>query len=237
LQRCTIEVEVAMMRFALITLVVGTVVLVTSGANLAQMSQDKEVLLQQLGPNPLFGAPESLAQLVNQAHAAVVADIVAPGEIRLQAVANPYSKKPTKLGYATYRAVIRDIVYNRIQASAPPLSVGSEVEFTQRVGREQAEAFLAKHIPVVPGDQCLLFLFLDRGATNWSMLVWPLQFRKSHKLPGTAETLGPSAAMTYLDAKWLGESVPVTLNGEAVLPNWDNLVTEVRRLALQPMAR
>lgn len=218
-----------MRRFALIALIAGTATLVTVDAAITPMTRKTQSRVYQLGPDPLFAAPDSLAKLVKDAPAAVIAEIVGPGELKLEEVAVPHSTKLSVFGYATYRASIRDVVYNRLQGDAPPLSVGSEIEFTQHVGRESAEAFIAKQIPVDPGDECLLFLW--HRPHGWGILAWPLQFRKSQTIQGAAEGLGQPGAMTFLGTEWLGGSVPFAFDAGVVMPDWEGLVREVRRLA------
>jgi hypothetical protein len=60
----------------------GSFVLDMSNYSFAQTGGDKELLVQQEGPDPLFGAPESLDQLIKRVPAAVVAEIVGPGDLR-----------------------------------------------------------------------------------------------------------------------------------------------------------
>jgi hypothetical protein len=192
----------------------------------AQASPNHEAMLQQLGPDPFVAPTESLVQLVRQAPAAVVADIVKRGELKLHSGS----------GFAAYRVVIRDVVYNKSQTSGPPLEVGSEVEFIQSVGREQARAFLANRIPVAPRDECLLFLWLQPGGRTWQILSWMVQFRKSRKVAGAADSLSPPGAGEWMDARWLGASLALSVipDGHQVRPEWAALVQEVRRLGAQP---
>lgn len=219
-------------RFALVGLIAGTIALASIDAPLAQSPRESNVLDQRLGSDPLFAPPDSLGTLVKQAPAAVIGEVVEPGELKLEEVMVPRATSPSVFGYALYRVMIRDVVYNRLQVSAPPLVVGSEVELTQRVGREGAGRFMAKQIPLAAGDECLLFLW--PRPHGWGILDWPLQFRKSQRIPGTAEGLGPPGAMAFLGTKWLGGTVPFALDGDLVHPEWEALVTEVRRLGKQP---
>lgn len=130
-------------------------------------------------------------------------------------------------GYATYRAIIRDVVFHRQPGNSPSLALGSQVEFTQSVGRDSAEAFVANRIPVVAGDECLLFLW--PRPNGWGILNWHVQFRRSKELPRAAEMLGDPRAFK-LRPEWFGGSVPATVVGEVVMPDWDGLVSETRRL-------
>jgi hypothetical protein len=126
--------------------------------------------LQQLGPEPMFAPPESLERLVKGADAAVIAEISEPGELKLVAYTSPGGTPLGPLGFASYRVVMREVIYNRLQNAAPSLTPGSTIELTQLVGRSEAAAFLARRIPVAPGDQCLLFFVVSAQIRR---LVYP----------------------------------------------------------------
>jgi hypothetical protein len=189
--------------------------------------------LQQLGPDPMFAPPESLERLVKGADAAVIAEISEPGELKLVAYTSPGGTPLGPLGFASYRVVMREVIYNRLQNAAPSLTPGSTIELTQLVGRSKAAAFLARRIPVAPGDQCLLFLWYPPKSDAWSILQWPLQFRKSQRFQGAAEPVAPPEQVKWLDTMWLGAAVPATTDGSVAIPRWEPLVLEVKRLATQ----
>lgn len=191
--------------------------------------EQKALSLQRLGPDPRIGPPLSLQSLVKETSAAVVAQIVKPGELKFEEVLVPHTTTSTVRGYAAYHVTIRDVVFNREGASAPPLTVGAQLELTQHVGRESAQAFAARQMPVTSGDECLLFLVL-RG-DEWEMLKWHLQFRKSRATPGVAEVLGQASELT--PGGWLGP-VPFIADRGVARPLWPNLVQEVRQLGKLP---
>ena len=212
------------------SLVVCLVALVTAGAGPLDLSQDSQTRVRELGPDGFRVAPESMEALVKAVPAAVVATIVKPGELRVEDAETPYSKKRTVRGYATYQATIGEVVFNRAPAGAPPLLAGSNFELRQDVGRDSAEAFLAKRIPVAAGDECLIFLWLQ--PEGWTMLGWHVQFRKSRELPNAAEPLrvGELSAMKIHGPQWVGSSVALVTAGESLVPDWNGLLAEVRRL-------
>jgi hypothetical protein len=193
--------------------------------------QQRQLTASQLGPDPFFGAPESLGALVKQVPAAVVAEIVGTDELQFEEVAAPRTTKLSVRGYATYRAIIREVAFNKME-QGPPLAVGSEVVFRQHVGREGAAAFTARQIPVDFGDECLLFLWLQPH--GWDILNWHLQFKRSLANPTVAEGLGQAGHKTFLSAQWLGSAVPFAMSADEVMPYWTSLVGEVKRLGNQP---
>lgn len=108
------------------------------------------------------------------------------------------------------------------------------MDLTQLVGRENAEAFVAGRVPVTPGDECVLFLWYRPGSTTWSILQWPLQFRRQ-KNPSESAT--PVLARPWLTASWFGPTVPVAptvtaaAGTENVRLSWEALVNGVRQPA------
>ena len=193
--------------------------------------QSQQQALNQLGPEPSWVTPKNLQDLLNTSQAAVIAEIVGPGELNIEEISTP----GTWLGpaaYASYRVIVRDVLYNR-GADAPPLPAAGLADFTQRVGRNEAEAFVARRVPVVAHEECLLFLWHRPGAPEWSILQWPLQFRKSDQAPGFAEPIGKPTEVRWLDAAWFGPSVPVTTAAGRVLPMWPQLIDQVKRLGSQ----
>ena len=216
-----------MRRFVLMSVAASVSVLVTFNAGPAQADHDQQPSLSQLGPNPFYGLPATLEALVKDAPAAIVAQIVGPGTLQLEEVSVPGFSRKRVEGYATYRVIIRDVVFHRQPESTPPLVVGSQREFRQPVGRESAEAFVANRIPVAAGDECLLFLW--QGLRGWEILNWHVQFRRSRQLPSKAEMLVDTRALKFRP-EWFGGSVSAKVVDEVVRPDWDSLVGEVRRL-------
>jgi hypothetical protein len=218
-----------MKQYLFIAMCVAASLLTAPTLGVAQLQQKE--MLQYLGPEPLWGPPSSLANLVEITQAAIVADIIAPGELRLERASTPQASPLGQYGYVTYSVAIRDVLYNKVGSAAPALGLGDRVQLTQLVGRQEAEAFTSGRIPVAPRDQCLLFLWHRPGAAEWSILQWPLQFRKS-PTAGAAESLGRPAELGWLDAQWLGPRVPITnVDTAAVAPTWSAFLTEVRRLS------
>jgi hypothetical protein len=206
-----------------------------SPQTVSQNSQEQAI--QQLGPEPFWITPRSLTDLVNTAQAAVIVEIVEPGDLKIEQASTPGGKALGPRAYAVYRVVISEVLYNRISGDAPALVPGASVELTKHVGRQEAEAFVARQLPVAAHDNCLLFLWHRPGAAEWSVLQWPLQFRKSRRVQGAAEALGSPAELQWLDAKWLGPRVPMSTDAGAVLPMWPQLLSEVKHLAGEPMRR
>jgi len=195
-------------------------------------SRNKEILLQ-LGPEPLFVPPDNLSDLVKKAQAAVIAEDVKPGELTLEPVSSPGGTPLGSRGYANYQMLIRSVVYNRMVGVAPALEPTARVGVEQVVGRAAAEGFVSGRIPVSPDSQYLLFLWYRPGARTWSVLQWPLQFRKSIGPLGLAEPLAPPDQLTWLDSAWFGPAVPVATADGVPTPFWDALLSEVRRLGGQ----
>lgn len=191
-------------------------------------SQTQRLSIEQLGPEPFLGAPETLQKLVDMAPAAIVAEIVSTGPLRLEEVDVPHSTKRTVRGYATYVVAIREVLFNR-SADTAPLVAGGRLEVTQNVARETAEAFVARRIPVTPGDECLLFL--ERQPNRWGILRWHMQFRKSKDVPPRAVNLGQGAVWQFIQPEWLGGLASERI-GDRLEPDWQSLVAEVRRAAM-----
>jgi hypothetical protein len=187
--------------------------------------------LRQLGPGGLWGPPASLEELVRISQAAVIAKIIGPGDLKFQEEVTPGGTRLGRSAYASYSVVIREVLYNRLADAAPPIKTGSRVELSQPVGRHEAEAFLDKRTPATPSDEYLLFLWHRPGAGEWSILQWPLQFRKSGRGDGLADTLASPAELSWLTPQWLGPSVPfVNSENGGVTPIWVPLVAEVHRV-------
>ena len=203
--------------------------------SVAQLTRQQA--LNQLGPEPSWVTPKSLEDLVNTGQAAVIAEIVGPGELKIEQMSTPGGKWLGPAAYASYRVVIRDVLYKRKSSGAPALASANLVELTQHVGRNEAEAFVARRVPVVAHEECLFFLWHRPGASEWSILQWPLQFCKSDQAPGFAAPVGKPAELPWLDARWLGPSVPMTTEAGRVLPMWPQLVDEVKRLGSQSIKR
>jgi len=197
-------------------------------------SQTQRPSIEQLGPEPFLGAPETLQKLVDLAPAAIVAEIVSTGPLRLEEVDVPHSTKRTVRGYATYVVAIREVLFNRSNADVAPLVAGARLEVTQNVARETAEAFVARRIPVAPGDECLLFL--ERQPNRWGILRWHMQFRKSKDMPPKAVNLGQGPVSQFIQPEWLG-GVASERIGDRLEPDWQSLVAEVRRAATAQVRR
>ena len=219
-----------MRRVVIVGLAVGLGVASVAGRQ--AVDPDLQRSLLRLGPEPFLGLLPTLDHLVDASPAAVVAEIVSFGGLRFEEVAVPHSAKRSFRGDAIYRVVIRDVLFNRRAGDAPPLPVGEPIELAQDVGRENAEAFLARRLPVVVGDDCLLFLWLPPyGSPRWEILRWHSQFRKSKTLPATAQYLGSASMKAHLLPEWFGPSVTFSHVAGDVEPDWDSLVAEVRSSA------
>ena len=219
-----------MRRVVIVGLAVGLGVASVAGRQ--AVDPDLQRSLLRLGPEPFLGLLPTLDHLVDASPAAVVAEIVSFGGLRFEEVDVPHSAKRSFRGDAIYRVVIRDVLFNRRAGDAPPLPVGEPIELAQDVGRENAEAFLARRLPVVVGDDCLLFLWLPPyGSPRWEILRWHSQFRKSKTLPATAQYLGSAGMKTHLLPEWFGPSVTFSRVAVDVEPDWDSLVAEVRSSA------
>ena len=212
-------------------LVVGLVVSLGLATVASQQAIDPDVQrsVMRLGPEPFIGLPATLERLVDASPAAVVGEIVSFGGLRFEEMDVPHSATRSLRGDAIYRVVIRDVLFNRRAGDAPPLPVGEPIELGQDVGRENAEAFLARRVPVAPGDACLLFLWLPPyGSPRWGILRWHTQFRKSKALPATAQYLGADGMKAHLLSDWFGRSVTFARVAGDVEPEWDSLVAAVR---------
>jgi hypothetical protein len=182
-------------------------------------------------PEQSFLVPRNLEELVGFSQAAVVARIEGFGDLtsindegsRGEAIATDV--------FASYRVLIAEVVFNR-KSEAPPLTVGEITTITQMVGKRDAELFLSRRFPPLDRREYLFFLWLRPGADSWSMLQWPLQFRRSASAPDTAEVAAKLPdGRSLLAAQWLGGSVQLTSTGDKVVPAWGALVSEVKRLA------
>jgi hypothetical protein len=188
--------------------------------------------LAQLGPEEAYILPKDLADLVNTAHAAVVAVFGPLGQVRLVDDTSKSGKLLAWDGLASYQVVIREVLFDKLTGSAPELSPNMHLELTQRVGRKGAEDFLDRKVPVSEGDECLLFLWYRPGAAEWSILQWPLQFRRSTRLAAAVEpvTLLPSG-LSILKQEWIGPRVSIVSTDRGIAPSWISLRQEVQRLA------
>jgi hypothetical protein len=216
-----------MRRVVIVGLAVGVGVASVAGRQAVDPAMQRSLL--RLGPEPFIALPPTLDHLVDASPAAVVAEIVSFGGLRFEEVEVPHSATRSFRGDAIYRVVIRDVLFNRRAGDTPPLSAGEPIELAQDVARENAEAFLARRLPVVVGDECLLFLWLPPyGSPRWEILRWHTQFRKSKTLPATAQYLGPVGTKAHLLPEWFGPSVTFSRVAGDVEPDWDSLVAEVR---------
>jgi len=218
-----------MRRYIVSTIIGLTIVTATRVGAVVNPQQERKYTVADLGPDPFYGVPDSLEKLVARVPAVVIATIGEPGELKLEETKVPTSTRTTVMGYATYTVTIRDVLFNYAQ-NALPLTVGSTVVFRQLVGRENAEAFQARQIPVAAGDECLLFLW--SGPHGWQILNWHTQFRRSHDVPSAAEGLG--VPREHLNPQWLGSSIAYTKSADVIIPDWVSLTLEVRRLSKLP---
>jgi hypothetical protein len=187
--------------------------------------------IAQLGPEPTYFVPQTLADLVSVAQAAVVARIESAGEIVWIEDVTPGGTYVGSDAFATYNVVIEEVLFNTHKEAAPALLAGNSV-LTQRLGREAAGEFIANRQPVRTNDRCLLFLWYRPGTADWSILQWPLQFRQSTGVEGGAEPVSPlPAGLSLLRQDWFGALVAVTKSTQGAVPQWRALVQEVRRLS------
>jgi hypothetical protein len=201
----------------------------------AQRQQRIATILRNLErePDQSYIVPRDLAQLVSLAQAAVVGRIVSFGDLSTLDDVGRQSQVMATDVFASYGVLISEVLYNRV-ADGPPLEPEVPSTITQWVDKRAAELFVSRSFPPLDGREYLLFLWLRPGAGSWSMLQWPLQFRRSGTAPEEAES---AAALPYggrlLKPEWLDSSVPLIATGrDAVAPDWEGLVGEVKRLSV-----
>lgn len=200
-----------------------------SAESLLGQSAEVATALSKLGDEPRYILPKDLGELVQTADAGVVARLSSLGELKFVSDVSPQGVTIAVDAFAEYRVAILDVLYNDLKSAAPPLRAGTEVTLSKKVGRTEAEAFYAKQAPVKAGDECLLFLWHRPGFKEWSVLQWPLQFRRSIPVPDGVEEVAPVPnGRTFLSAEWLGPAVPAVVSGNG--RSWSALVGEVRRL-------
>ena len=179
---------------------------------------DERAILMTLGPDGFASAPP-LGALVGGTVAAIVGRVV--GTERLT--------RRQGGGYAGYRVAVDAVVFARPAAGVLPLVAGTEISLDQRVGRDSAERFLARRLPVAPADTCLLFL--GDGPAGVTLSGWTVQFRRVPGPAPTAQTLGPATLATEMAKPyWFGPGVRMVATTNGAAPEWESLLAEVRRL-------
>jgi hypothetical protein len=179
---------------------------------------EESAVLATLGPDGFASAPP-LDALVEASAAAIIGRVVGTDGLTLR----------EGVGYAGYRIAVDEVLFARSAAGVPPLVAGTDVSLSQRVGRDSAERFLARRLPVAATDTCLLFL----GARPAGMALegWSVQFRRAPGTPPTAETLGaPSLAAEMTKPHWFGPAVRMVDTPRGAAPEWASLLAAVRRL-------
>jgi hypothetical protein len=182
---------------------------------------------EKIGPQGLVYVPDSVEGVIRVAPAAVIADIIDFGPVLLR---EAYASGGIKIGhhaFTTYKLRIREVLYNR-SSSAPPVKTGDELLFTKMVGQAEAKAFASGKTTVSKGDECLLFLWHQRGAAEWSIVDWPFQFRRSKEIDADAVAIRPDAE------RWLAGTVVQRPVEGTVVVDWTSLVERVKRAARVP---
>jgi hypothetical protein len=208
---------------ALISLGQILVAVVPDSASPTNQKADTE--FQELGDEGLLQLPTDFADLVRRNQAAVVVEILDFGSVTLRDATTRSGTRIGTQGWASYHVQIKDVLFNKLAGNAPPLTANTELRLTQRVGRDEAKAFVARS-RVQQNDECLLFLWHRSGSDEWSIVAWPLQFRRSRTVSGMAEPVLPVRQMTWLDQSGL----PVRRDHNQILLDWPSLIREVRRL-------
>jgi hypothetical protein len=207
----------------------GQILVVVVPDSVSQSNQDSVTEFLELGDEGLLQLPTDLSDLVRRNQAAVVVEILDFGSVTVRDATTRSGTKIGTQGWATYHVQIRDVLFNKLGGNSPPLSVNTEVHLTQRVGRDEARAFVTRS-RVQQNDECLLFLWHRLGSDEWSIVAWPLQFRRSRTVSGMAEPVLPVRQMSWLDKSGL----PVSRSHNQIMLDWASLVREVKRLGTLP---
>lgn len=109
------------------------------------------------------------------------------------------------------------------RSAAAALAPGATLDVQLRVGREAARAVRAGRDVVTLGDECLLFLFSDRG--TWSLIGWRFQFRRSREEPPRTELVDHRAPMPA--AEWFGPGIVQQPDARAPVVGWPLLLAAV----------
>jgi hypothetical protein len=194
-----------------------------------QETSNQELTAQQLdliGPEGLIYIPSSLEKVIKDyAEATIVAEVTDFGPIVVQ---NERIAGGTKVGHhglTTYKVRIREVLYNKLDAAAPPLVANSDMSLTKVVGHREAKAYLAKDRTLFKGDECVLFLWYNTNANNWSILDWHFQFRRSKQVMTDAEALRPQAA------QFLPATLAQVRDGDRLAVDWNSLVDRIKQVA------
>lgn len=184
-------------------------------------------------PDQSYIIPQDLEQLVGFAQAALVGRIIDFGDL---VSLNDVGSRGKVIGtdvFASYRVSISEVLFNR-KAEGPPLEAGATATITQNVDRRGVELFLSRKFPPLDGREYVLFLWLRPGGNSWSMLQWPLQFRRSVGVPNGAESAAPLPDGRFLlHREWLDPALPIISTDRGTYsPEWSALKDEVRRLAV-----
>lgn len=204
----------------------------------AARSQDignQELTPQQLdliGPEGLIYIPSSLDKVIkNFAEATIVAEVTDFGPIVLQKERIAGGTKVGHHALTTYKVRIKEVLYNKLDAAAPPLVANADVSLTKVVGHREAKAYIAKERTLFKGDECVLFLWYNANANNWSILDWQFQFRRSKEVMTDADALRPEAA------QFLPATLAQVRNGERLAVDWNSLVDRIKQIAQTEMKK
>jgi hypothetical protein len=210
----------------------GVLAAVLGGAmTLAQTSEDRRIL-PTLGPDGFAGLPP-LAVVVDTADAAIVGRVVGTGRLTVRDVPDSGSAQRNGVPYAGYRVAIDEVVFTRSPANAPPIAAGTELDMDMDVGRDSAERFLDRRIPVTSEDVCLLFL--SARTKTWTVFAWHLQFRR---VGDATATLGGAPFAAYaMTPEWHDGAVDLVQTPRGPALGWASLIAAVRELGGRPIER
>jgi hypothetical protein len=209
------------------------VALQNAGARSAQppADGDSRSAFASLGPQPSVHVPDGLESLVGISHAAVLAEIVSFGSVRLEEQNPPASsprRQPTVAGFATYRVLVQDVLFNALGDNARPIATGTELEVDARVGKREAEEFVGGRRRVERKDLCLLYLYYRPTTQRWALQPWMMQFRQTRDADRGAETV-----IRGSEARLLGTSFALVRRGESLVADWNSLVERTRTIGLR----
>lgn len=187
----------------------------------AQATDAIDQRVEQLGPGPFMAGFDSLDALLAQADAAVVATVATPGRLTFIEFDAADGVRKNVMAFSVYGVVVKDVLMAGSTAAA--LAPGATVDVQLRVGREAARAVRAGRDVVTLGDECLLFLFSDRG--TWSLIGWRFQFRRSRAEPPRAELVDHRAPMPAAD--WFGPGVVQQPDAQTPVMDWSLLLAAV----------
>jgi hypothetical protein len=202
--------------------------------SIAAQTVEDQAKLSKLGPDGFFALPP-LTVLVEWSDAAIVGRIVAVDGLTLREVDNAHSTKKSVVGYAGYRLGIDEVLFTRNPTNTESLIPDSDLDVGMEVGRDSAQKFVRRQLPVSLGDTCLVFL--SARPHGWSILQWHTQFRRTTGPTPTAQNLGGDRFAAIAGSReWRGSSVIAAEAPRAPAPEWGSLIAEVRRLGALPTA-